>query len=543
LEAGVTRFQRLLCAVIAVLVLVPLGFSSAANVYITPNGSPQGNCTTTPQTPAWFSNSANWGTGASQIGPATKVLVCGTFTGASNSTLLAFQGNGSSGSPITLTFDKGTVLEAPYWASSEGGTAAGAVTCGSHSWIVIDGANTGTIENTANGSSLANQQPSTGVSCFGSNNIIKNLTISNLYVQVAPSATLGDNSVIRALDVTGQNVTLQGNTIHDCGWCIIDSYANGDTNLQILKNNIYNMGHAVAFAASNAVTCTAPCLIMDSNHIHDAANWSAAGCPFHQDGLHIFGVPAGNSIDGVYVSNNLFDGDWGTCPTGFVFVEAGGGGSPANLKSSYWWNNVMVVVNPGFVNTNGWFGVSSGVSGSQLIFNNTIVGLNATDNSLCFNMQGLSGLSFENNVASPCGDPVQISNSTLVTTNYNFYGPSCQNGNNCFIWNGAFTGSFSSWKSACSCDGSAVQNSTAAVNLDGSLQSGSPAIGMAANLMGAATGSMASLASDTTEGGTRTPLLRAASGRWTAGAYNLGSGTAATAPAPAPPSDLQVTVQ
>ena len=432
----------------------------------------------------YFNTSGNWSATPSgiQIGPDTTVHLCGTFTGTSNTTMLTFQGSGTSGHPVILIFETAATLTAPYWASSVGGTSAGAITCGTKNYIVINGNNTGIIENTANGSGLANQQASTGISCFGSNNVIENLTIENLYVQVSPSATLGDNSTVRAIDVTGQNVTISGNLIHDCGWCIFDSYNASDTNLQVLNNQIYNMGHGVAFAAASAVACTSPCLVMTGNHIHDAANWTSTGCAFHQDGLHLFGV-SGSSMDGVTVANNTFDGDWGTCPTGFVFVEAGGGGSPAGLKNSTWYNNVMIVVNASFVNTNGWFGVSSGTSGSQLIANNTIVGLNATDNTLCFNMQNLSSVRFTNNIASPCGDPVQISSSTLSQTDYNYYGPSCNNGSNCFIWNGAFKGSFPAWRTACGCDSHGIQNSTQYLNANGTLQGTFPGISAALNLI------------------------------------------------------------
>ena len=71
-------------------------FASATNVYITQNGSPSGNCTSGVQPPAFFNNPANWGTGASQIGPGTTVLVCGSFTGAAGATELTFQGSGAS---------------------------------------------------------------------------------------------------------------------------------------------------------------------------------------------------------------------------------------------------------------------------------------------------------------------------------------------------------------------------------------------------------------------------------------------------------------
>ena len=82
---------------------------------------------------------------------------------------------------------------------------------------------------------------------------------------------------------------------------------------------------------------------------------------------------------------------------------------------------------------NGWFGLFSGESGTQEVYNNVIIGPNNTDNSICFSIQSLSGLSFVNNVVTNCGDPVGISNSTVMAADYNVYGTSCGNGNNCFV--------------------------------------------------------------------------------------------------------------
>jgi hypothetical protein len=101
-----------LLAVIFVLAFSALGFSSATNVYITPNGSSQGACTTSPQTAAWFNSSSNWGSGASQIGPGTTVTICGTFTGTNGNSEFTFQGSGASGNPINLLFDTNTTLTA-----------------------------------------------------------------------------------------------------------------------------------------------------------------------------------------------------------------------------------------------------------------------------------------------------------------------------------------------------------------------------------------------------------------------------------------------
>ena len=447
--------------------------------------------------------------------------LCATFTGTANSTMITIGASGSSGSPITVFFENNAVLTAPYWASSVGGTSAGAITCGSHSWIVINGnSNFGIIENSANGSGLADQKASTGISCFGSNNIIENLTIENLYVQISPSASLGDDSTVRAIDVTGQNVTIQGNILHDCGWCVFDSYNASDTNLQVLNNQIYHMGHGVAFAAASAVSCSSPCLIMTGNLIHDAANWSSTGCAFHQDGLHLFGT-TGSTMDGVTVANNQFYGDWGTCPTGFIFAESGG--SDPGLKSFNLYNNLGIVVNTSFVNTNGWIDFASGHSGTQQMMNNTIIGNGQNDNTLCLTAQNMSALLLENNTVSGCGDPIRIDSSTLSGgVDYNFYGANtCQNSGNCFIWNGSFKGSFSAWKSACSCDSHAISTLTPDLNSDGTPQSGFLGIAAGVNLSSL---SITALDSDLNSS------ARPASSAWTIGAFNYGS-----APPPPPP--------
>jgi hypothetical protein len=425
------------------------------------------------------------------------------------------------------------MVQSPYFASSVGGIAAGGITMGSGlSYLTIDGGTNGVVQNTANGSSLANHAPSTGVSAFSCGNCtVKSLTIANIYVNVSGNGSLGDNSVVRALDFTGSNWVISNNTVHDCGWCLVEFYNNADTNVQIYGNNIYNFGHAWALAGGASKSTTN--VYSHDNQFHDTSNWDAAGCPFHQDGLHAFGT-TGSWMSGVYLYNNYFYGNWGSCPTGFVFIEGGSSSTPAHMRSFYMWNNVGIVTS-GIVNTNGWFQIASGESGTQDIYNNTILGPNNTDNTLCIGMQGLSGLSFENNTISNCGDPVWIGNSTLKTVDYNFYGTTCGNHGNCFVWNGSFMGSFSQWRSACSCDSHAVQSNSPLLSAIGAPQSGSPAIGAGNNLSTIATGPLAALASDTTLGNTRTPLARPGGGTpWDIGAYDYAS-------APAPPTNLSAT--
>lgn len=508
--------------------------AQASNVYITPNGNSTGNCTTNPQSPSWFNSSANWGSSATQIGPGTIVHLCGTFTGAANGNMFTFQANGTAGHPITLLFEAGARLSSPFWSWS-----SGAINMVNKSWITVDGGTNGVVENTADGNKLASQQPSAGIAAGPCNNCtIRNLTIANMFVHVQGSSMPFDQSQSNAIQVGGSNWTIADNTMSDCGWCLREFYGNGDANIQIYGNEIRNFDHAWAIAAGAANSATN--ISFHDNNVHDSANWDCGGgC--HHDGIHAFGT-SGSSINGFHVYNNYFYGNWGANPTGFIFIE-GGTGSPAHMSNADYWNNVAVVPPGSVVNANGWFGIFSGDGGTTQVYNNTIIGPNDTDNTACFNIGSVSNLTFKNNVSSNCGNPVQFGSFTNfngANVDQNFYGNSCQNGHNCFVWNGSFTGSFANWKSACHCDANAVQNSSPLLNADGSPQANSPVLAHGINIINIASGNLAALASDTSKGSLRTPSARPITGAWDIGAYSSG-GTSTTLPSP--PAGLTAIVE
>src|SRR5215470_16154049 len=115
--------KKMMLAVVAVMALwAPM--AAANDVYIAQNasGSGDGASCASAKAVSYFNNSNNWSSTASGmiIGPDTVVHLCGTFTGAAGSTMLTFQGNGTSGHPITLLFENGAVLTAPYWSTSTG---------------------------------------------------------------------------------------------------------------------------------------------------------------------------------------------------------------------------------------------------------------------------------------------------------------------------------------------------------------------------------------------------------------------------------------
>jgi hypothetical protein len=534
---------------IAALTSAPSAAAQAANVYITPDGSGQGACTSNPQTPAWFNNSNNWGTGVAQIGPGTIVHLCGTFNGAAGSTLLSFQGSGANGRPVTLFFESGTQLNAPYWSGS------GAISTGGKSFITIDGGGNGVVQNTANGDQLPNRQISALINAYSCGSCtIQNLSLANVYVAVRGVSNVlgGPMTQMNAITFSGSNWTIKGNTIHDCGWCLYNVYGNGDTNIQIYNNEIYNWDHAYMFATSGANSATN--LSFHDNNIHDNRNFETVGCVYHLDGIHFFGT-SGSSMSGIYVYNNWFHGTLsGPCSSGFIFME-GGTGTPSHASNSYWWNNVFDASGTDGANANGWVGIFSGESGETRFVNNTMVGVSGSDMNVCYNIKEVNNLTFENNVVNNCGVQIGIGNLTGSSTlDYNIYGNSCQNGNNCFIFNDTFRGSFSSWKSALSgagisgADAHSFFNPTPNLNANGTPGSNYIGSQLGANLSGLATGTMATLANDTTQGDSRTALARPKSATclsqpsancWSIGAYQV-SGSAATQPNP--PSGLAAVV-
>lgn len=92
--------------------------ASATNIYIAQaaaGGANGADCADALPS-SYFNNGGNWGSGANQIGPGTTVHLCGTITGAPGSTLLTVQGSGASGSPVTILFESGAQLNAPYWS-------------------------------------------------------------------------------------------------------------------------------------------------------------------------------------------------------------------------------------------------------------------------------------------------------------------------------------------------------------------------------------------------------------------------------------------
>lgn len=504
-----------------ILIFISPAAASATNVYIAQSaaGAASGTDCADAYAVTFFNTAANWGSGAAQIGPGTTVHLCGTFTGTAGANMLTVQGSGTSGSPVTVLFESGAVMTAPYWSG-----ANGAIELNSKSYIVVSGGSNGIIENTANGSGFANHQNSIGIDAASTTNCeIKNLSILNIYVHSSASDNAIDQTAMNAIKSypPSTNLTIDNNTIHDCGWCL-DGYGNG---YLVSGNNIYNMDHglAIGLGAGSAGNMT-----IHDNHIHDYANWDTTTDAYHHDGIHAWGQ--GGTITSLTIYNNLFDGDMGVNITGHIYLEQavndvqiynnvflqGAGSNPDNTGIVCYCN----------------YGATTATGGQ--FYDNTVIGnstISSGNGNTCVAINQTTSMSVENNVIEGCYTLVSLNASpTFTVLDYNTYqdAGSDFSSTTTLCWNGASfcTTNLATWKSNSGGDAHAQLKTAAQINLSsiGQPLSGSAVIGAGTNLT-----SLGISALDFDKAGTARP----SSGAWDAGAYEF-----ADPPAPNPPANL-----
>jgi hypothetical protein len=520
--------------------------SGAAQVFIAQSaaGSADGSSCANALPVSWFDTPANWGTGAGQIGPGTTVGLCGTI-----STPLVAYGSGTSSEPITIAWQPGATLSSPDW----GGGAA--IATNNNNYLVFNGEGVGSIQATALGSGLADQgehaQAFWAENCTGCT--FENLLIENLYQHTSNTDTSVDQTMDNAIRFSGSDITIADNTIHDVGWALYASWNDGDSNISIYGNNIYNVDHGFVSSSGFPGGSIGPIYFYD-NHIHDYANWDTTTDAYHHDGIHCYTSDGGagpSHYDGFYIYDNRFDGAVGQDATSQIFMEGGNwsGATPCADATSkiYIFNNVITSSDQPTDNAYLTIGSSSGD-----VFNNTVMGAtNAQMIGGCASYnaeQSGQMIAFENNLLSDCDDLMSQAgppNGVFASgsPNYNVYADGGENAFVCGTTSGtnyfyAFS-QFSSWQNclandtggtATGADQNSIAVASADLNSDGSPQSGSPAIGAGANLTSLCQGQpnpgLGALCETYTgppagggAGSTTPGSPRPATGSWNAGAF------------------------
>jgi hypothetical protein len=460
---------------------------------------------------------------AGKIDPGDTVHLCGTIT-----TSLAAQASGADGLPITVLWEDGAKLSQPICNGSNG-----CFNTSGHTYLILDGGTNGVIENTKSGTAF-------GSAGTGSTAIVANgcdhceflhLTVQNIYVKAANNTHDPglDDTQERCITFSGSEISLHDNVFHDAGWCINQSYKDGDANVRLYNNDIYNINHGWT-PATSGLGPSGP-FYFYGNHIHDYAMWDASDNFAHHDGIHCF-TCHGSGCDGqgahinggIWIYDNLFDGDVGTHMTGHIFMEGGTGAGRTPCVDDSSAINVFNNVFIGNHTTGGLLQLYRGSGG--VVYNNTFISSEVADSGntcLSLGRGSPSALSkVNNNFFAGC--PVLVSIQTTfasVANDYDYNGYAACTSFNCFTASGPWmsdTGSYATWKTDCgTCDTHSVTALTAngGVDAKGKPQAGSVVIGAGENLTARCMGDMAPLCQD--KSGTPRP----ASGAWTIGAYQL----------------------
>lgn len=462
--------------ILTLLLCAPL-LRAANTVFISQGGagSVNGTSCANAQTAAYFNTSGNWNASPTgiQIGPDTTVHLCGTFTGTLNSTMLTFQGSGSSGHQLIFESDSTNCADftSPAWNGTNG-----AINTNGKNFLTLDGQGTGnagtgppntsfsacgTIENTANGTSSANQQASRGISVpSGTNIVIQNWEIKNLYLRTGHVSEVFDETQVNAINwgsaSTINTLLISNNQMHDEGWTLL---GNNSDNVTLQSNEMYNAEHNFAGAPVH--------FTVSKNHFHDWSLWdtpSSGGFPYHHDAIHCFAGTAGATVLFV-IDHNQFDGATfdGTPGDGqfnqFIFIE----GNTSSTRCMAPGGQVIAVDNVGLTN-----GTSPGIAGiygnattgdvNDFWVNNIFLGNATNDSSICAPFSGTSNLTYENNACGNSGILMTEgggSNPTFAVEDFNAW-QGCTT-TNCWFFGGGGpdTGSFTTWKASTFCTGSA----------------------------------------------------------------------------------------
>lgn len=450
--------------------------------------------------------------------PGDTDYICGTITGSAGGQLLTPKGNGAAGNPVTIKFDTGAILQAPYFAASPNGGCGGAICLYGLNYYTIDGQNTGTIQNTANGSSLPYQKSSEGIEGSKCTNCtVENLTIANIYVHSSQSDSTVDGTAVRCMSISGSNWLIKNNRMHDAGWCLFNNFSNGDGNVEIVGNTIYDVDHGWMLASQVSGGDSGP-FIFHNNMVYGYANWDTNIDSYHHDGIHCFtsqtkGVPA--HITALEIYDNIFKGPIGRNVTGHIFIEGGRGfeATPCADTTSgvAVYNNIAVGDQ---ADPDGLFGLFSGnytPARGGGVYNNTFVSTAGTG-GVCFSANSLvSGMIFKNNALSGCNELIETDGISF-SPDYNRYS---SGGNNAFVCHRSFysAAQFSLWRSCITGDSHSSYSSSLDFNGRYQPKSGSRLINAGSNLTSLCTGSLSSLCSD--YAGARRPT----SGAWTVGAW------------------------
>lgn len=434
------------------LTIIVTAFSSN-NVFIaaTAAGANTGVDCANAKAISYFNTAGSWSATPSGIliGPDTTVHLCGTFTASAGAdSYLQMQGPGTSGHPVILKWENGAIVQAPYFNAAHGGIDGNA-----KSFITLDGGTNGILQNTANGTALANQQQSQLVQCSGCSGwTIKNLHIGPVYIHTSTGSDGGSTYGINFQG--GSNNTFgPSNTITDADNGILYGFGANVSGIRITGNTFTADNQSAQVGNTAAFTLTD--FSFDNNDCSGWANW--ANSAFHHNCLHTFTVSSAGKITGNFlVYNNFAHGTIGNSATSYFFFENNTGGIS---DGPVFFNNVL---NHNVTTDAAPNGLVYAQMNTGRIYNNTILDGGGTGGNgwNCLDLAASSWV-INNNIFQGCNVYIYLEGSNTFSSDYNEYFGGPPN----WDYQGVFKTTFATWKSACSCD---ANSNVSDPNLNGS---------------------------------------------------------------------------
>lgn len=513
--------KKLLLASIFLAVWTPSAFAGLSQLYVgqTVTGSANGTSCASAIPVTFFNGAINWGDGALQIGPGTTVHLCGTI-----STPLTAQGSGVSGSPITILFE-------PNAKISMGTCNTVCLNLNKRSYIVVDGGTNGIIEDTANGTGLANKNDDRGIQAYTVSNIeIKRLTIQNIYKFVC----CGSDGAGRGIDVWGATQTsIHNNFVHDALKGIVFSLGNNvapSSNNAIYSNRISNTSWNIAYvSASEGIGAVADngAVIHDNDLRVQSLFCTGVSNFYHNEALHVFTqTGSDNTIANLFVYNNYVHGE--VCPAGgstnyTAVLKFSADPAPAQITATIF-NNLIVVTGLHTSNALILLGNGNGIYG---VYNNTLDASGGDQSQMGIEIGNPATMDAKNNLflSVRIAEYLDTGSTTVKGNTNDFYHPAGS-----YFYRGAGFLTFAEWQSQTGNDAHSI---TSAPNLNVRYfpNTGSPVIGVGTNLTSLG---IAALNFD------KAGVLRPLSSAWDLGAYSYSSAARSlTAPSTAP-SGLRV---
>lgn len=473
--------------------------------------------------------------------PGNTIHICPAgLTPAVNGTGLRVLGDGTSGSHITIFFEPGGNITSPAMALG--------IDWNAHSFIdvtggpEIGGALNGIIQNTANGSALANQVGA--AKCIGSGSIGTNDTITlvnchNMFVTVVTDSSGQDN-------VLGLAVGSNGSITH----CSFDHgdlglAAGNASNVVISFNHTTFTNHGITVGTSSQTPVNN--ISIHDNDIDGGGNiYDGAPGAYHRDPIIIIcetGTPKVDPcVTGLLIYNNFFHGVWSTESTSGTTADTFLDDYFNSEIEAFVFNNVSshAATDTGTNNAffeNGHAGMMfnntvapavSGMGGNCVLFGNgSTHSPSASYNEICRNVKE----SMEMNCNINTGGTIDYNDYFGGIQWYaNPTAPACSP-------NGIYS-TLALWKTSCAsngvlgCDAHTIQTDPL-LNSDFTLQATSPAVGAGLNLTSTVCGTVpqACIGAPQTfgiNGACGTGCLARATGStpWDLGAYPFSGSTA-----------------